>query len=111
MAAQHTLNASPMQACRSSWVSAIAVEHKNGIVNITAIRAGTCFDLADSMGSVSLPEADENARVFGGRRNERLRSLQLYVSLDCRCFRQAPSLLLCPNDTLKRQSPPFLWPV
>gem|GEM_PF-1317473 len=64
MAAQHTLNASPMQACRSSWVSAIAVEHKNGIVNATAIRAGTCFDLADSMGSVSLPEADENARIF-----------------------------------------------
>jgi hypothetical protein len=55
MAAQHTLNASPMQACRSSWVSAVAVEHKNGIVNITAIRAGTCFDLADSMGSVFAP--------------------------------------------------------
>jgi hypothetical protein len=64
MAAQHTLNASPMQACRSSWVSAVAVEHKNGIVNITAIRAGTCFDLADSMGSVSLLGADENARFW-----------------------------------------------
>jgi hypothetical protein len=55
MAAQHTLNASPMQACRSSWVSAIAAEPKNGIVNTTAIRAGTCFDLADSMGSVFAP--------------------------------------------------------
>jgi hypothetical protein len=61
MAAQHTLNASPMQACRSSEVSAIAVELKKDIVNTAAMRAGTFFELADSMGSVSLPEAGEGA--------------------------------------------------
>jgi hypothetical protein len=55
MAAQHTLNASPMQACRSSWVSAIAVEHKKGIVKATAIKAGTFFELADSMGFCFAP--------------------------------------------------------
>jgi hypothetical protein len=62
MAAQHTLNASPMQACRSSVVSALAVEHNKGIVNATAIKAGTLFELADSMGFVSLPGAGDNAR-------------------------------------------------
>jgi len=55
MAAQQTLNASPMQACRSSAVSAIAVEHKKGIVNATAISAGTFFELADSMGFCFAP--------------------------------------------------------
>src|SRR5262249_49078041 len=59
MAAQHTRNASPMQACRSSEVSATAVELKKGIVNMAATRAATFLGLADSMVSVSLPEACE----------------------------------------------------
>src|SRR5262249_12722451 len=49
MAAQQTLNASPMQACRSSEVSDIAVELKKGIVNMAAIRAATFLELAHSM--------------------------------------------------------------
>jgi hypothetical protein len=59
MAAQQTLNASFMQACRSSEVSATAVEPKNGIVNVAAIRAAAFLELADSMVSVSLPEVTE----------------------------------------------------
>ncbi len=51
-----------MQACRSSVVSAIAVEHKKGIVNATAIKAVTFFELAHSMGFVSLPGAGDYAR-------------------------------------------------
>jgi hypothetical protein len=77
MAAQHTLNASLMQACRSSEVSAVAVELKNAIVSASAIGAdvfieradvfieriefrlpGTCMD---AIGSDSLPEAGEGA--------------------------------------------------
>jgi len=37
MAAQHTLNASPMQACRSSVVSATAEEHQTVLTNTTVI--------------------------------------------------------------------------
>ncbi|HET9175060.1 MAG TPA: hypothetical protein VFN84_01775, partial [Pseudolabrys sp.] len=62
MADQHTLKASLMQACRSSAVSAVAVEHRKGIVNANAIRAGIFFELADSIGSVSLPGACDKAR-------------------------------------------------
>jgi hypothetical protein len=61
MAAQHTLNASPMQACRSSEVSAIAVEPKIGSVKTAAIRASAFLEMAGSMGSVSLPEAGKSA--------------------------------------------------
>jgi hypothetical protein len=53
MAAQHTLNASPIQACRSSEVSATAVEHKKAIVNPTVIGANAFIEL-DSFGFYSV---------------------------------------------------------
>jgi hypothetical protein len=68
MADQHTLNASLKQACRSSVVSAIAVELKKAIVSARTIRAGVfiariAFRLPgtrmDPIDSDSLPEAGE----------------------------------------------------
>jgi len=41
MALQHTLNASPIQAFRSSDVSATAVEHKKALVKTTIMVANS----------------------------------------------------------------------
>jgi hypothetical protein len=48
MAAQHTLNASPIQAFRSSDVSATAVEHKKALVKTTVIEASSFIDIRSS---------------------------------------------------------------
>jgi hypothetical protein len=72
MAAQHTLNASPMQACRSSEVSATAGELKKAIVSASAVGADVLVGRnalpgtgMDAMGSLSLPEAGEGALWIG----------------------------------------------
>ncbi|MGB6350384.1 MAG: hypothetical protein WBG10_10190 [Pseudolabrys sp.] len=45
MAAQHTLNASPMHACRSSDVSATAAGHKNATREKAAIGKNILIEL------------------------------------------------------------------
>jgi hypothetical protein len=55
MALQHTLNASPIQAFRSSDVSATAVEHKKALVKTAIIVANSFIDFRPSGARIHRP--------------------------------------------------------
>jgi len=66
MAAQQTLNASPMQACRSSVVSAMALEDKKAIAR-AAIGGASAFITVNAF-KVCSPDRREGRALHQGRK-------------------------------------------